>query len=97
MNPLGNEMVPMPKYNLMYNVNARVPHTQASEQFNYESKMYAYYDTSSNANVTFSSTWMHAMNGMIYRLCGEKGESCQPVHDLAARGCKVVQEYYKSM
>ncbi|MEL7664908.1 hypothetical protein [Methanosarcina mazei] len=54
MNPLGSEMVLMPKYNLTQNVNARRPYTQASKQFDYESKMYAYYDTSSNANVSIS-------------------------------------------
>ena len=54
MNPLGNEMVLMPKYNLTHNVNARRPYTQASEQFDYESRMYAYYDTSSDANVSIS-------------------------------------------
>ena len=54
MNPLGNEMVLMPKYNLMQNVNASGAYSRTSEQFDYDSKMYAYYDTSSNANVSIS-------------------------------------------
>jgi hypothetical protein len=62
MNPLGNEMVLMPKYNLTLNVNDRVPHTQASEQFDYESKMYACYDTSSNANISIS-IYLSGTNG----------------------------------
>ncbi|WP_243466403.1 hypothetical protein [Methanosarcina mazei] len=53
MNPLGSEMVLMPKYNLTQNVTRR-PYPPASKQFDYESKMYAYYDTSSNANVSIS-------------------------------------------
>ncbi|WP_230670573.1 hypothetical protein [Methanosarcina mazei] len=53
MNPLSNEMVLMPKYNLTQNVTRR-PYPPASEIFDYESKMYAYYDTSSDANVSIS-------------------------------------------
>jgi hypothetical protein len=62
MNPLGNEMVLMPKYNLTHNVNSRRPYTQASEQFDYESKMYACYDTSSDANVSIS-IYLNGSNG----------------------------------
>jgi len=54
INPLGNEMVLMPKYNLTRDVNARGAYSRTSEQFDYDSKMYAYYDTSSNANVSIS-------------------------------------------
>lgn len=53
MSPLGNEMVLMPKYNLTRNVT-RSSSRLAPEKFDYESKMYAYYDTSSNANVIIS-------------------------------------------
>ncbi|KKG09788.1 hypothetical protein EO98_02710 [Methanosarcina sp. 2.H.T.1A.6] len=61
MNPLGNEMVLMPKYNLTQNVTRR-PYPPASEIFDYESKMYAHYDTSSNANVSIS-IYLHGSNG----------------------------------
>lgn len=54
MNPLDNEMVLMPKYKLMHNVNSNRVHSRTSEQFDYESRMYAYYETSSNANVIIS-------------------------------------------
>ena len=38
------------------------------------------------------------MNGLIITGSAEKsGDSYQPVHDLAVRDCKVVQEYYKSI
>ena len=52
-NPLGNEMVLMPKYNLTRNVT-RSSSRLAPDKFDYESKMYVYYDTPSNANVTIS-------------------------------------------
>lgn len=54
MNPLGNEMVLMPKYNLTHNVNASGAYSRASEQFDYESRVYASYETSSNANTSIS-------------------------------------------
>lgn len=54
MNPMGNEMVLMPKYKLTHNVNASGAYSRISEQFDYESRMYAYYETSSNANVSIS-------------------------------------------
>lgn len=54
MNPLGNEMVLMPKYNLTHNVNASGAYSQTSEQFDYESRVYASYETSSNANTSIS-------------------------------------------
>ncbi len=54
MSPLGNEMVLMPKYNLTHNVNASGVYSRTSEQFDYESQMYASYETSSNANVSIS-------------------------------------------
>jgi hypothetical protein len=54
MNPLGNEMVLMPKYNLTHNVNASGAYSRTSEQLDYESRMYAYYETSSDANVSIS-------------------------------------------
>ena len=59
MNPLGNEMVLMPKYKLTHNDNAN--RTYSSEQFDYESRMYAYYETSSNANVSIS-IYLNARN-----------------------------------
>ncbi|AKB74090.1 hypothetical protein MSLAZ_0829 [Methanosarcina lacustris Z-7289] len=61
MNPLGNEMVLMPKYNITHNVTRR-PYPPASEQFDYESKMYAHYDTSSDANVSIS-IYLNGRNG----------------------------------
>ncbi|AKB32758.1 hypothetical protein MSSIH_2068 [Methanosarcina siciliae HI350] len=54
MNPLNNEMILIPKYNLTQNVNASGVYSRTSEQFDYDSKMYAYYDASSNANVSIS-------------------------------------------
>ncbi|AKB80793.1 hypothetical protein MSBR3_0215 [Methanosarcina barkeri 3] len=54
MNPLGNEMVLMPKYNLTHNVNASGAYSRTSEQFDYESRVYASYETSSNANTSIS-------------------------------------------
>lgn len=54
MNPLGNEMVLMPKYKLTHKVNAKGAYSRTSKQFDYESRMYAYYETSSNANVSIS-------------------------------------------
>lgn len=54
INPLGNEMVLMPKYKLTHNVDAGGVYSRTSEQFDYESRMYAYYETSSNANVSIS-------------------------------------------
>ena len=61
MNPVGNEMVLMPKYNLTHNVNASGAYSRTSEQFDYESRMYAYYETSSNANVNIS-IYLNARN-----------------------------------
>ena len=61
MNPLGNEMVLMPKYKLTHNVNASRTYSRTSEQFDYESRMYAYYETSSNANVSIS-IYLNARN-----------------------------------
>ncbi|WP_229390345.1 hypothetical protein [Methanosarcina sp. DH2] len=61
MNPLGNEVVLMPKYNLTHNVTRR-PYPQASGQFDYDSKIYAYYNTSSNANVSIS-IYLSGTNG----------------------------------
>lgn len=54
MNPLGNEMVLMPKYNLTHNVNASGTYSRTSEQLDYESRIYAYYETSSDVNVSIS-------------------------------------------
>lgn len=54
MNPLSNEMVLMPKYNLTHNVNASGAYSRTSEQFDYESRVYASYETSSNANTSIS-------------------------------------------
>jgi hypothetical protein len=54
MNPLGSEMVLMPKYNLTHNINASGAYLRTSDQFDYESRMYASYETSSNANVSIS-------------------------------------------
>jgi hypothetical protein len=54
MNPLGNEMVLMPKYKLIHNVSASEAYSRPYKQFDYESRMYAYYETSSNANVSIS-------------------------------------------
>jgi hypothetical protein len=54
MNPLGNEMVLMPKYKLTHNVNASQAYSPQYKQFDYESRIYAYYETSSNANVSIS-------------------------------------------
>ncbi len=54
MNPLGNEMILMPKYKLAHNVNASGAYSRTSEQFDYESRIYAYYETSSNANISIS-------------------------------------------
>lgn len=54
MNPLGNEMVLMPKYSLTHNVNASGAYSRKSEQFDYESRVYASYETSSNANTSIS-------------------------------------------
>jgi len=54
VNPLGNEMVLMPKYNLTNNVNASGAYSRTSEQFDYESRVYASYETSSNANTSIS-------------------------------------------
>ncbi|AKB28828.1 hypothetical protein MSSIT_2109 [Methanosarcina siciliae T4/M] len=54
MNPLNNEMILIPKYNLTQNVNASGVYSRTSEQFDYDSKMYAYYDAPSNANVSIS-------------------------------------------
>ncbi|RXA14367.1 hypothetical protein EQO05_15200 [Methanosarcina sp. MSH10X1] len=61
MNPLGNEMVLMPKYKLTHNVNASRVYSRTSEQFDYESRMYACYETSSNANVSIS-IYLNALN-----------------------------------
>lgn len=54
MNPVGNTLVLMPKYNLTHNVGAREAYSPQYKQFNYESRMYAYYETSSDANVSIS-------------------------------------------
>jgi hypothetical protein len=59
--PIGNEMVLMPKYNLTHNSNASGAYSRTSEQFDYESRMYAYYETSSNANVSIS-IYLNARN-----------------------------------
>ena len=61
MNPLSREMVLMPKYKLIHNVNASGTYSRTSEQFDYESQMYAYYETSSNANVSIS-IYLNARN-----------------------------------
>lgn len=61
INPLGNEMVLMPKYKLTHNVNDSEAYSRTSEQFDYESRMYAYYETSSNANVSIS-IYLDALN-----------------------------------
>jgi hypothetical protein len=61
MNPLGNEMVLMPKYKLTHNVNASRTYSRTPEQFDYESRMYAYYETFSNANVSIS-IYLNARN-----------------------------------
>lgn len=61
ISPLGNEMVLMPKYKLTHNVNDSRTYSRTSEQFDYESRMYAYYDTSSNASVSIS-IYLNAYN-----------------------------------
>ena len=52
MNPLSNEMVLMPKYNLAECHQRPSP----ASSFDYESKMYAYYDTYWMQTSAFPST-----------------------------------------
>lgn len=54
MNPVGNALVLMPKYNLTHNAGASEAYSPQYKQLNYESRMYAYYETSSDANVSIS-------------------------------------------
>ena len=53
MNPVGNALILMPKYNT-HNVGSSEAYSRPYEQFDYESRMYAYYETSSDANVSIS-------------------------------------------
>lgn len=53
-NPLGHEMVLMPKYNLIQNFTANESHLWMAEQpevYTYQSKIYAQYETSPDAQV----------------------------------------------
>lgn len=61
MNPVGNALILMPKYNLTQNVNASGAYSRVSEQFDYESKIYTYYETSPNARVS-ASIYLNARN-----------------------------------
>jgi hypothetical protein len=61
MNPLGNEMVLMPKYNLKYlgsttrqNYLGSTTRQLNANVYNYDSRIYAHYETPSNANVRIS-------------------------------------------
>lgn len=81
MNPVGNALVLMPKYNLTHNVGESEAYSPQYKQFNpqykqfnYESRMYAYYETSSDANVSISiyldarnEWWMGGWQSNSYR------------------------------
>lgn len=59
MNPVGNALVLMPKYNFTHSTDAskaygKKDYYRSKEEFDYESRVYAYYETSSNANVSIS-------------------------------------------
>lgn len=59
MNSVGNALVLMPKYNFTYSTDAskaycKKAYSRSKEQFDYESRVYAYYETSSDANVSIS-------------------------------------------
>jgi hypothetical protein len=61
MNPIGHEMVFMPKYDLLQNLTAYESRPWMAGQehlkvYDYNSRIYAQYDTSSDANVSISVT-----------------------------------------